>query len=337
MKRTILIMSLILSSILLFQVCDSGSTAPDTTPPAAPMGFQFDNNATSDGVISLFWSANTESDLAGYKLYRDAGPGTDYSPLGTTTNTTYKDQGLDYDTEYSYKIQAYDRSDNYSEFTVVDGERIASLNRTRPVSPSGLTIFAHNLTVLDQIDIQLTWHANSESDFARYKIYRHTSGSFLPENDYLLDSLTETSYSDFDVTIGTNYFYMIVACDNGGKSSDPSSIVKDLPLPEATLVYPINGETAVSSRPTFMWQGLAGATGYEISLSDSPLSPAIWSTKILKPTSGNPEITYPNSNQALTPGGIYYWQIGAYSIGSSIVDLTEVNSYSPIKSFKIPS
>ncbi|MCF7800859.1 MAG: hypothetical protein K9N34_02450 [Candidatus Marinimicrobia bacterium] len=335
MKRFAYLGLLSLTSIWMFQACEEDTTEPDTTPPAAVAGFEVDFNATTDGEVSLYWTANTESDLAGYKLFRDAGPGTDYDSIATTTETSYLDIGLDYDTQFSYKIQAYDKSGNHSDFTVL-GERVAPINQSPPATPSNLTIYAHNLTILDQLDVQLNWSPNSESDWSHYKLYRANTGVFQANETTLLDCLTTNSYTDTDVEVNVHYYYKILSSDKGGMSSSPSLVVDDIPLPEPTLLSPIGGEPAASNRPTFTWQRTSGAKGYEISLRESPLAAPIWSTKILQPATGNPEVIYPNAAPALTTGSNYYWQVGTFSIGATTDEMDEVNSYSAIGTFKAP-
>jgi chitodextrinase len=62
-------------------------------------------------TVTLSWNASTDSGgsgLAGYKVYR--GP----IPVGTTTGTTFTDQGLVPGTGYSYPVRAFDKDQNHS-------------------------------------------------------------------------------------------------------------------------------------------------------------------------------------------------------------------------------
>ncbi len=92
-------------------VCNGGG--PDTQPPATPT-----NIAGSGGnqQVDVTWDANTEPDLAGYKVYRRTVAG------GATTSLTefpiaansYNDTGLAAGTTYYYLISAVDLSGNES-------------------------------------------------------------------------------------------------------------------------------------------------------------------------------------------------------------------------------
>jgi hypothetical protein len=86
----------------------------DLDPPGAPL----DLAATpGEGEVSLSWTANTEGDLGGYPLYRDADPGA--STLIATVDeaaTSYVDEGLDPGTYY-YRLTAVDDNGNESGFS----------------------------------------------------------------------------------------------------------------------------------------------------------------------------------------------------------------------------
>jgi hypothetical protein len=79
---------------------------PDSTPPAAPSNLTATPSASS---ITLSWTANTESDLAGYRVLRD---GVQIATLGKVSS--YVDTGLTAGRSYSYVIRAVDTSDNVS-------------------------------------------------------------------------------------------------------------------------------------------------------------------------------------------------------------------------------
>ncbi len=68
----------------------------------------------------LTWNANTESDLAGYKVYRRAtSTGTYGAPIATIPagTVTYQALGLTVGTTYWFTVTAYDAAGNESSFS----------------------------------------------------------------------------------------------------------------------------------------------------------------------------------------------------------------------------
>lgn len=93
----------------------TGFPLPDLTPPAVPQGL---TAATGSGQIILNWTANTESDLAGYNLYRSTSTpvpttGTPINDAALITGTTFTDPCPSPGTNY-YALVALDTSNNPS-------------------------------------------------------------------------------------------------------------------------------------------------------------------------------------------------------------------------------
>lgn len=74
--------------------------------------------ATS-GTVTLNWLANTESDLAGYKIYRGTVSGSYGSPIAVLSNTvtTHTISALQRGTTYYFVITAYDAAGNESGYS----------------------------------------------------------------------------------------------------------------------------------------------------------------------------------------------------------------------------
>jgi hypothetical protein len=109
--------------------CNDNSTSPrDVTPPAAPRGLY---SVTGDHQATLSWLANTESDLAGYRVYKApcaSGSNCPYDRIGATAATQYVATGLTNGVTRFFAVSAVDVAGNESDLsyeTVFDTPRPA--------------------------------------------------------------------------------------------------------------------------------------------------------------------------------------------------------------------
>lgn len=86
--------------------------------------------ASIQGIVSIYWPLNTESDIAGYNIYRaDSinGSADKWVKLNQNIHTTasFKDNNVKVEQEYFYKITAVDTSGNESQPSKVVSEKVA--------------------------------------------------------------------------------------------------------------------------------------------------------------------------------------------------------------------
>jgi len=122
--------------------CDDSTTAPrDVTPPAAPRGLF---SVTGDGQASLQWLANTEGDLAGYRIYQSpcaSGPSCPYDRIGATSATQFVVTGLANGATRFFAISAVDNAGNESPLSVED-----VFDTPRPAGHATLGNFVNSTT-----------------------------------------------------------------------------------------------------------------------------------------------------------------------------------------------
>jgi type II secretory pathway pseudopilin PulG len=81
---------------------------PFNPAPAAPTGL---TATAGNQKVTLQWNANSEEDLAGYKIYRSLTEGGTYTLIHTAGKvTSWVDTGLTNGTTYYYKISAYNNA-----------------------------------------------------------------------------------------------------------------------------------------------------------------------------------------------------------------------------------
>jgi len=91
------------------------SATPTDVPPAAPTGLAA---APSDSQVTLNWDDNTESDLAGYNVYRSTTAGGPYTKIAALPTTSdYTDSDLVNGTTYYYVVTSVDQAANESGFS----------------------------------------------------------------------------------------------------------------------------------------------------------------------------------------------------------------------------
>ncbi|HNL25721.1 MAG TPA: fibronectin type III domain-containing protein, partial [bacterium] len=184
----------------------------DQTAPAVPQ----DLAATAgDGQVTLNWTANSESDLARYRVYMDG------TQIDSTTNNSYTKNGLTNDVTYNFKIAAVDTGLNASAFsTQVSG---TPTDMTAPSKPNVLAAVAGNTSII------LTWRKNIESDVIRYRIYRGTTAAPTTQVDSTT-SASDTTKTYSGLTNGTTYFFRVTAVDGHGNFSVYSDDISAKPL-----------------------------------------------------------------------------------------------------------
>ncbi|MBD3384667.1 T9SS type A sorting domain-containing protein [candidate division KSB1 bacterium] len=119
-----------------------------------------------------------------------------------------------YSTTYFVKAQTTDPSVYYSSAPMSG----CSVDNLSPQPLSGL--FVNSIDGGNYIG----WNRSSAGDLANYRIFRASQSSFVPNADNLLVTCIDNNYIDKDVTVGTEYYYAVVASDFSGNESSPSRI-----------------------------------------------------------------------------------------------------------------
>jgi len=98
----------------------SGGTTATSGGTTTTSGSTTTTSGSTTRTVTLSWTANTESDLAGYKVYRATASGAYGAPIATLNNSTtsYVASGLQQDTTYFFVITAYDTAANESPFSI---------------------------------------------------------------------------------------------------------------------------------------------------------------------------------------------------------------------------
>jgi hypothetical protein len=89
-------------------------TPKDTFPPASPTGLAY---ILGGKTIELSWAHSTESDLAGYRVYRAFENNAFERVTGTRESTSYSDHNIEPGKHYRYAVTAIDRAGNESKLS----------------------------------------------------------------------------------------------------------------------------------------------------------------------------------------------------------------------------
>ncbi len=103
---------------------------PEPTAPAKVTGLTA--TAVSTSQIDLVWAANSEDNIAHYKVYRDG------VQITTVTTTSYSDTGLAEGTTYTYQVSAVN-TDN------LEGEKSDQVSATTQTSSATGTMYVYSI------------------------------------------------------------------------------------------------------------------------------------------------------------------------------------------------
>ena len=199
---------------------------------ATPSGLSVSNTIAS---LTLKW--NAVKGATGYEIYR-AGTDGKYSKITTVTSTSYVDTSVKNNTQYSYRIKAYNTACT-SAFSTA-----ASLKKTQ-ISVSNLKADANGSKV------QLSW-TGVVTGAEGYVIYRRTEGGSYAE----IGRTSGNTYSD-TISAGIKYYYT-VAVYSGSRTEDKCPEVGVMYLAEPA----VTGASNITSGVQVKWSKVTGATGY---------------------------------------------------------------------------
>ncbi|HEX3529651.1 MAG TPA: CARDB domain-containing protein [Thermoanaerobaculia bacterium] len=158
---------------------------------------------------------------AGSALFTEIGGGSASVEAGALAQWS----SLPPDGAYTLRLKVVDAAGNEAQAVAA-----VTVDTQPPAAVQGLT------AILAGRDVQLAWHANSESDLAGYAVYR--DGVRLSAQ-----LLTQAAYVDHGLAEGT-YSYTVRAFDRAGQAgpaSAPAVAAVDVTAPEALIQKPVAG------------------------------------------------------------------------------------------------
>ena len=301
-------------------------TSPVATvdPPQVPRALSVER--IGDGEVWLNWQAVEGADEVLYVVYRSVGDDAAVA-IDSTFQTRYKDQGLQYELEYTYRVTAINGGGESEPSNAVSGQPLNSLT---PQVPTAVRAVAHHLEVFGQLDITLDWADNAETDLVGYRVYRSTAAGFTPSVEHLLMQVSGPGFIDEEIEVGTVYYYRITAIDGGGKESNASEEVSDVALPSPVLLVPVAGEETAAPL-TFTWNRLPEARAFRVIVTTSLTSGEVSDMPLTSDTTAVFTGRIKEGRLVtLEPGQVYYWKV----VASTHAEGAE-NSVSRVESFKV--
>lgn len=213
----------------------------DNQPPQQVSGV----SAFSQGnVITISWNTSTDSDLAGYHVYRSERMNQGFKQITAEMlepmQTFFKDDDLQLGKNYSYKIAAVDKNGNTGPRSLAAMARIA--DNQAPEAVKNLT------AIYNGEKVELSWNPISDQEnFRSYVLLRKQLGTGTTSMARLNpDDLRETNFIDNGTAgkgflEGARYEYAVLAMDSANNFSDTTRMMLQIPdltppAPPANLV-----------------------------------------------------------------------------------------------------
>lgn len=158
--------------------------------------------ATADGphAVELTWDRERRAEY--YRVYRDG------DLVGEREEERYRDEGLDPETTYVYRVSAVD--DHGDEGDKSDPVSVTTDPLPGPSAPEGL-----EATAAGPFQVDLAWRGSeSDAGIAFYRVYRDGSE---------ISTASDTVFADAGVEPDTEYTYRVSAVDVLGGESPPSA------------------------------------------------------------------------------------------------------------------
>jgi fibronectin type 3 domain-containing protein len=195
-------------------------------PPSPPENIRAESGAARN--IKLQWNRHSDSDVAGYIIYRSEHENGNFMETGKSNNTGHLDKDLPDGKMYYYKVASY-FSSGREKIKGQPSVPVSATTKHRPKQPadvvaeSGLPKKVH-----------IKWNTNEEKDISEYWIYRGADDK-LDNSPYAKVKPDVSSFTDNDLNNNTAYSYAVRAVDADELESDLSNMARAVtkPLPSS--------------------------------------------------------------------------------------------------------
>lgn len=320
MRRVIGTSAVVLAAFVLAACTDYVTDVGDTPNPPTGLSYQLEPSGdplVPSGIV-LHWTASTNPNLAAYNIYSRASSGSSFDLRGTTTSTSFHDDGVP-DLEYYVTAEGVNKTESDPSASIV-----VDFNLALPTPATLTSISLDNAIHLDWADNAFQ---SDPSAFWHYRIYSTT---------YDLDANTcGTSWTLEGTTVAPSFLsgalpngqprcFTVSSVSIEGYESDWTQPRQDTPRPDAhnIIVFTAAGDPTRSGFRFFLDANNDGQAGaLELGLITSGASPTIDFT-ITKDVSGILQFTPVRTNT----------QLRTYLAGAIIPSLTDID-FAPVAGY----
>lgn len=207
----------------VYRTLPQAAQLDDQTPPATPVSFVGLDEGT--GTVKLSWAANTEADLAGYRLFRCYARGGEFATVSVDllTDTSFTDNlaGTIVNDSIFYRLHAEDVRGNASVKTpLLVVERV-------DITPPGKPTLARCMPTPAGVAIE--WAYSGDEDVVRHELQRRPANTANwttvvtvaagAEDDYLVENFDaggSINFLDESDLLRGDYEYQFLAFDDAG-------------------------------------------------------------------------------------------------------------------------
>ncbi|MFA5857903.1 MAG: fibronectin type III domain-containing protein, partial [Elusimicrobiota bacterium] len=289
----------------------------DNTAPATPNNLEATNPGTGADIY-LAWSNNTETDLAGYNIYRSLDNPGAYNKVNVSLHPAptdfYRDNSVSSNTTYWYKITAVDSSGNESLFSDIDVSLCIANNPPNVFSlttPADLSTSTTLTPAFDWADA-----TDPDSDVIRYELWYASNTTFIYKT--VVDGLLTSTHTPVgSLQDNTTYWWKIMAfdpwdCIKWSTETDWKfwvNVINDTPTVFG-LISPANTYVSTDLTPALDWED-----SMDVDPNDSFRYGVMYSTDSVfgvYTSSTELAVSVYNVPSNLTDNATYYWKAYAY-------------------------
>lgn len=239
------VLVLFLSTVLVFQ-CTKSPTEPEKEPPAQPQGVSAGN--ATESAVTVQWPAVDEA--LTYAIYRSADSDGTFDSIAVVSDTSFADSGLSAATTYYYRVKSINDAGASELSTTVS----VTTAQAAPSTPQNTAV-----DTATDVTITLSWDVVEAA--TGYVITRDIDSTGTFE---VVDTTTDTSYTDTGLTQATTYYYKVASVNEAG-ASDATAILSATTATAKPAVA--EGLTATPDSPTTInvgWNVAEGADSYTV-------------------------------------------------------------------------